>query len=108
MRGTGTVALNGATIYAFFAVIGRVVRLRMSVDECDRLDLFDGRPVRVALPGEKPSDGLVTATRRMPPFVWVKVETAAGRVGCTESATAGACGSRRRGCGVPEELNGSA
>lgn len=80
MRGTGAVAVNGTTVYAYFAVVGRAVRLRLSIDECDRLDLLDGRPVRVGLPGAGPASGLVTATRRVPPFVWVQVEAAAAVV----------------------------
>ena len=48
-----------------------LTRLRVSVDECDRLGLAEGRRVRVRLPGRGSADVLVAEVRRVPPFVWL-------------------------------------
>jgi hypothetical protein len=72
MRGTGPVEVNGNTVYAYFNVgdVG-LIRLRVSVDECDRLDLAEGRRVRVGLPDREPVEVLVAEVRRVPPVVWL-------------------------------------
>ena len=76
LRGTGPVTIGKDMVYAYFTTAGRAVRLRISADECDRLDLFAGRQVRVRLPDEEPAGALVTAVVPAPPFVWVEVELA--------------------------------
>ena len=77
MRGTGEVTIGNAKVYAYFTADGPVVRLRLSADDSDRLDLFAGRQVRVGLPGRIPANALVTAVDAAPPFAWVEVEMAA-------------------------------
>ena len=74
MHGTGPVLFAGAAIYAYFTLDGAMARLRMSADECDRLDLFAGKQVRVGLPRREPTGALVTAVRAEPPFAWVEME----------------------------------
>ncbi len=73
MRGTGPVGWGGSTVYAYFTVSGGVTRVRVSLDEADRLDVVEGVRVKVALPGREPADGLVVRVRREPPFAWVEL-----------------------------------
>jgi hypothetical protein len=79
MRGTGPVVVNGTTLYAYFMNVGPSVRVRVSVDEADRMGLVEGVRARVLLPGETPVDVLVTAANRVPPYVWVHLEPLATR-----------------------------
>ena len=76
MRGTGPVTIGKDVVYAYFTVDGKAVRLRLSSDECDRLDLFAGRQVRVGLPDGEPAGALVTRVVPAPPFAWVEMEFA--------------------------------
>ena len=72
MRGTGPVTVNGVAVYAYFtATEGETIRLRVSVDEYDRLGLSEGHRARVGLPGREPTEVLVTEVRRVPPVVWL-------------------------------------
>ncbi|HVK19476.1 MAG TPA: hypothetical protein VM533_21255 [Fimbriiglobus sp.] len=72
MRGTGPVTLNGVAVYAYFtATEGATIRLRVSVDESDRLGLSEGHRVRVGLPDREPVEVLVTEVRWVPPVVWL-------------------------------------
>jgi hypothetical protein len=73
MRGAGPVSWGGEVVYAYFTVGGGVTRVRVSVDDADRLDVVEGRRVRLALPGGEPADGLVVRVRRDPPFAWVEL-----------------------------------
>ncbi len=86
MHGTRPVTIGGEVVYAYFTEAGRAARLRLSADECDRLDLFEGQQVRLeqvegqqvrlGLDGREPAGALVTAVAPAPPFVWVEVEFA--------------------------------
>jgi hypothetical protein len=73
MRGTGAVGWGNEVVYAYLTTIGKTVRLRVSVDEADRLDVVAGQRVRLTLPGCEPAELLVTAVNSMPPFVWVEL-----------------------------------
>jgi hypothetical protein len=64
---------GGETVYAYFTVIGSVIRVRVSLDEAYRLDVVEGLGVKVTLPGREPTDGLVVRVRREPPFVWIEL-----------------------------------
>lgn len=77
MRGAGPVGWGGEVVYAYFTTDARGSRVRVSVDEADRLDVVEGRRVRLALPGAEPVDGLVVRVRREPPFAWVEFTTLA-------------------------------
>ncbi|MDB5313332.1 MAG: hypothetical protein JWO38_7534 [Gemmataceae bacterium] len=74
MRGTGPVGMNGQTVYAYYTRAGDRVRVRISVDENDRLGLVEGLRVAVALPGQKAVDVLVLAASQAPPYVWLELE----------------------------------
>ena len=73
MRGTGPVLFAGAAIDAYFTLDGHTARVRVSADECDRLDLFAGTQLRVALPDRPTASALVTAVTAAPPFAWVEL-----------------------------------
>lgn len=49
-------------------------RVQVSAEECDRLDLFTGKQIRVGLPDSPPCGALVTAVSAEPPFAWVEME----------------------------------
>lgn len=74
MRGTGPVGVNGNTVYAYYMADSSLCRVRISVDEFDRFGIVDGLRVLVTLPGQKTMDLLVTATKRIPPYVWLHLE----------------------------------
>ena len=73
MRGTGPVGWGGEVVYAYFTVNAGVTRVRVSVDEADRLNVVEGQRVAIALPGAAVAEGLVVRVRREPPFVWVEL-----------------------------------
>lgn len=82
MRGTGPVGWGNEVVYAYLTTDGKTVRLRVSVDEADRLDVLTGQRVRLTLPDRDPAELLVTAIQRSPPFVWVELlQMAASRAG---------------------------
>lgn len=74
MRGTGLVVFGTDAVYAYFTASGRTGRVRLSADDCDRLDLFAGRQLRLGLGGRAPAAALVTAVGPAPPFAWVEFE----------------------------------
>lgn len=73
MRGAGPVGWGGEIVYAYFTADAGVTRVRVSVDEADRLDVVAGKRVRLVLPGAGPVDALIVRVRREPPFVWVEL-----------------------------------
>lgn len=74
MRGAGPVGVNGTTLYAYYTQENRYVRVRISVDEADGLNVFAGLRVRVTLPDQEAADLLITAANRVPPYVWLHLE----------------------------------
>jgi hypothetical protein len=74
MRGVGAVTIGGVPLYAYFHEAAGRVRVRVSADEADRLDLLAGRRLAVGLPGRAVADLLVSAVRREPPFAWAEFE----------------------------------
>lgn len=79
MSGTRAVRLDREMLYAFLLTDREVLRLRVSADECDRLDLFAGKQLRMAIEDGGQYPALVLAVRREPPFAWVAVEFPAVR-----------------------------
>ena len=73
MRGAGPIGWGGEVVYAYFTVSAGVTRVRVSVDEADRLGVVEGLRVALALPGSEPAEGLVLRVRREPPFAWVEL-----------------------------------
>jgi len=60
-------------VYAYFTTDGDALRIRVSVDEADKLDVVAGARVRVKLPGREVAEVLITAVSRQPPLVWVEL-----------------------------------
>jgi len=73
MRGAGPVRWGNEVVYCYFTASAGVTRLRISVDDADRLGAVEGMRVALALPGADPADGLVVRVRREPPFAWVEL-----------------------------------
>ena len=73
MRGTGPIGWNGEMVYAYFTISAGVTRVRLSVDEADRLGVVEGLRVHLALAGDPPAEGLIVRVRREPPFVWIEL-----------------------------------
>jgi hypothetical protein len=73
MRGTGLVAWGNEKVYAYYTTEGNTVRVRLSVDEADRLGLTAGLRVWMTLPDRKPTDVLVMRVAHAAPFVWVEM-----------------------------------
>jgi hypothetical protein len=77
--------LNGQLVYAYFTSADDTIRMRVSVDEADRLDLLTGRPIRVQLPDGEATGFLVAASRAVPPFVWLDLQPLGARVAARAS-----------------------
>ena len=80
MRGAGPVGWGGEVVYAYFTADAGATRVRVSVDEADRLDAVAGQRVWLGLPGAGPVDALIVRVRREPPFVWVELTALAPAV----------------------------
>lgn len=74
---TRAVRFDKELVYAFITTEGDRTRLRVSADECDRLDLFAGNQVALRVEGGEPVRALVVGVTREPPFAWVAVELSA-------------------------------
>lgn len=84
MRGTGPVVWGRETVYAYYTSDGNAVRVRVSVDEAERLGLSEGLRAWVGFPGREKADVLVMKVASAPPFVWVELTVmspAASRAG---------------------------
>lgn len=64
----------GMAVYAYLTTDGDAARVRVSIEEADRLDLLPGKQLRVGLPDRTPGSALVTAVTPEPPFAWVEME----------------------------------
>lgn len=71
VRGTGPVEMNGAVVYAFYAGSREGLRIRMSLDEWERLGLHRGEWVEIRLPGRLTARWLLITWSEMPPWVWL-------------------------------------
>jgi hypothetical protein len=71
MDGTGPVAVNGAVVYGYWTDRGGACRLRLGLDDWDRLGLHPGQRVRFALPDQPSEEVLIAAADRNPPVVWL-------------------------------------
>jgi hypothetical protein len=79
MRGTGLVGWGSEVVYAYFTVSAGVTRVRVSVDEADRLGAVEGLRVAVTLPSSAATEGLIVRVRREPPFAWIELTAIAPR-----------------------------
>lgn len=79
MNGAGPVAVNGATVYGYWAARGDGTRLRLGLDDWDRLGVQPGQRVKVGWAGQPPQELLIAAADRNPPVVWVELVPVARR-----------------------------
>lgn len=80
MRGTGPVSVHGMTAYGYFTEHAGRVRVRLGIDDWERLGLCEGQRVAVALPGRAAAVVMVLAVQQDPPVVWVEFAAAMARV----------------------------
>jgi hypothetical protein len=73
MNGTGPVAVNGTVVYGYWADRGEGGRLRLGLDDWDRLGLHPGQRVRIGRPDQPPTEVLIAAVDRNPPVVWLEL-----------------------------------
>lgn len=71
MHGTGPVAVNGSVVYGYWTDRGGACRLRLGLDDWDRLGLNAGQRVPFGRPGQPPDEVLIAAADRHPPVVWL-------------------------------------
>ncbi|HEX4607976.1 MAG TPA: hypothetical protein VH092_07210 [Urbifossiella sp.] len=71
MHGTGPVAVNGTQVYGYWIDRGGACRLRLALDDWDRLGLHAGQRVRFGRPDQHPDEVLIAAADRNPPVVWL-------------------------------------
>ena len=65
------VGLNGAEVWAFVVERGGGLRVRLSTDDWERLNLFHGQRIAVRLPAQADTWLYATGTEESPPFVWL-------------------------------------
>lgn len=71
MDGTGPVAVNGARVYGYWTDRDGVCRLRLTLDDWDRLGLHPGQRVQFGRPDQPPEEVMIAAADRNPPVVWL-------------------------------------
>ena len=77
MHGTGPVAVNGSVVYGYWTDLGGACRLRLGLDDWDRLGLNTGQRVRFGRPDLPPDEVLIAAADRHPPVVWLDLRPVA-------------------------------
>jgi hypothetical protein len=65
------IQLNGSVIWGFAIEMGRGLRLRLSMDDWERLGLNPGQRIRVRLPNRFDASVIVAEMVGVPPAVWV-------------------------------------
>lgn len=75
-KGTGGIVIAGRTLYGLFVVRQDGLRIRVSPDDWDRLNLHEGERVRVALPGGRATDYFVYRETWTDPGYWVELAAA--------------------------------
>ena len=81
MHGTGAVSVNGTQVFGYWTDRGGACRLRLALDDWDRLGLHPGQRVRFAKPDQPPVEVLIAAADRNPPVVWLDLVPVAGGSG---------------------------
>lgn len=66
-----TIQLNGTVVWSVVLEVGRGLRVRLSVDDWDRLRLNLGQRIRVILPHRFNEALIVTDLVEVPPVVWL-------------------------------------
>jgi hypothetical protein len=65
------VRLNGVTVDGYLVPEGEGTRIRITLDEAERLGLCPGQQVLVEGAGREPSTYLLSAMVESPPLVWL-------------------------------------
>lgn len=71
MHGTGPVAVNGSVVYGYWTDRDGGCRLRLALDDWDRLGLNAGQRVRFGRTDQHADEVLIAAADRHPPVVWL-------------------------------------
>ena len=71
MRGTGPVVVNGSVVYGYCTDRAGACRLRLGLDDWDRLGLDAGQRIRFGRPDQPPDEVLIASADRHPPVVWL-------------------------------------
>ncbi len=74
MPSHGPVMLNGQLVYTYVQTTDSHPRLRLSVDEFDRLNLWEGSRIRISWPQEQVEEWLLLRAERLPPYVWLELQ----------------------------------
>lgn len=67
----GPIELNGLVVYAYVVQDEAGTRVRVSLDDWEKLGLAPGARVRVGGGGREPEALLLTAAEQQPPVVWL-------------------------------------
>lgn len=67
------IELNGSAVWAYVVEHGRGFRIRLALDDWQRLNLGLGQRLTVHLPGVNDPRLFVTGVSEEPPVVWVTV-----------------------------------
>jgi hypothetical protein len=69
--GSVLVALNGAEVWAYAVGTDEGLRVRLDIDDWQRLNLTSGQRIAVRLPGQDAQWLFVASAAELPPVVWV-------------------------------------
>lgn len=75
-RGTGPVGIGGRVVYGVFVALDGGLRLRVAVDDWERVGVRDGERVEVTLPGEPKRWYFVAGVWWVETWYWVELLTA--------------------------------
>ena len=69
--GSTLVELNGVGAWAYVVELAEGLRVRLTLDDCQRMDLGPGLRVPVRLTGQPEERLFVTDVTELPPVAWV-------------------------------------
>ena len=69
--GNAVIGLNGLEVWAYVVELADGLRLRLAVDDWEKLRLDVGRRIPVRLPGKADVWLFITHATELPPIVWV-------------------------------------
>lgn len=81
MNGSELIALNGSEVWAFVVELAVGVRLRLALDDWERLALSPGQRVAVRRAGRRDEWLFLAEAVELPPVVWVVMAERLRRVG---------------------------
>jgi hypothetical protein len=65
------IGLNGADVWAYVVELSGGLRMRLSIDDWERLNLFRGQRIPVRRPGRSDEWFYIAEEVELPPVVWV-------------------------------------